>query len=306
MAVYITAAGAYLPGEPVANDEIDSRLGSLGEGSERIRRRMLEANGIRTRHYALAEGGHLTMLNEEIAANAVAAALKERGTTIDEVGMMAVATTQPDLPVPGFRVDGPWPPRRRTDGTPLGWRGLLLGNCGARERSRWPCGRASIDWEWPSLPNWFHAPLLPSVFRARRRRRAGSPSMPSSFGGCCPTAAAPSSSKIDPGQKGSPSASIGRTSDPTPIATRCACMPASPRRPGSPREPPGRTRRRLRRPMRPECSTCARTSRSSTTSLPWGSRNTSPWSGQASSIPTGSIIFSATTAPSTSTATSSS
>ncbi|HUP18204.1 MAG TPA: 3-oxoacyl-[acyl-carrier-protein] synthase III C-terminal domain-containing protein [Acidimicrobiia bacterium] len=102
MAVYITAAGAFLPGEPVANDDIDSRLGPLGEGSERIRRRMLEANGIRTRHYALAEGGHLTMLNEEIASNAVEAALKERGTNIDEVGMMAVATTQPDLPVPGF------------------------------------------------------------------------------------------------------------------------------------------------------------------------------------------------------------
>ena len=102
MAVFITAAGAHLPGLPVSNDEIDSRLGSLGEGSERIRRRMLEANGIRTRHYALGEGGHLTMLNEEIAANAVAAALDQRRIGIDQVGMMAVATTQPDLPVPGF------------------------------------------------------------------------------------------------------------------------------------------------------------------------------------------------------------
>jgi 3-oxoacyl-[acyl-carrier-protein] synthase-3 len=63
---------------------------------------MLAANGIATRHYALADGGHLTMLNEQIAANAVEAALKERGISIDEVGMMAAATTQPDLPVPGF------------------------------------------------------------------------------------------------------------------------------------------------------------------------------------------------------------
>ena len=102
MAVYITAAGAFLPGEPVANHEIDARLGSLGEGSERLRRRMLEANGIHTRHYALAEGGRLTMLNEEIAANAVEAALKDRGIDMDEVGILAVATTQPDLPVPGF------------------------------------------------------------------------------------------------------------------------------------------------------------------------------------------------------------
>ena len=102
MAVYITAAGAYLPGAPVGNDEIDSRLGSLGDGSERIRRRMLEANGIRSRHYALGEGGRLTMLNEEIAANAVMAALDSRGIPIEEVGMLAVATSQADLPVPGF------------------------------------------------------------------------------------------------------------------------------------------------------------------------------------------------------------
>jgi 3-oxoacyl-[acyl-carrier-protein] synthase-3 len=102
MPVYITAAGVHLPGPPLSNDEIDSRLGSLGEGSERIRRRMLEANGIRTRHYALGEGGRPTMLNEEIAARAVQAALENRGIPIEEVGMMAVATSQGDLPVPGF------------------------------------------------------------------------------------------------------------------------------------------------------------------------------------------------------------
>ena len=99
---YITAAGAFLPGDPVTNDEIESRLGSLGADSERIKHRMLQANGIVTRHYAMADGGRVTMLNEEIAAAAVTEALKERGLSVDEVGMMAVATTQPDLPVPGF------------------------------------------------------------------------------------------------------------------------------------------------------------------------------------------------------------
>ncbi|MGH8926290.1 MAG: 3-oxoacyl-[acyl-carrier-protein] synthase III C-terminal domain-containing protein [Acidimicrobiia bacterium] len=99
---YITAAGSYLPGEPIGNDEIDLHLGALPEGSRRIRERMLEANGIRTRHYALDRTGTLTMLNEEIAAAAVTDALARRQVGIDEVDMLAVATTQPDLPVPGF------------------------------------------------------------------------------------------------------------------------------------------------------------------------------------------------------------
>ena len=42
------------------------------------------------------------MLNEELAAGAVAAALKDRGLAIDEVGMLAAGTTQGDLLVPGF------------------------------------------------------------------------------------------------------------------------------------------------------------------------------------------------------------
>jgi 3-oxoacyl-[acyl-carrier-protein] synthase-3 len=99
---YITAAGSFLPGDPVDNQSIDLHLGSLPDGSRRVRDRMLEANGIRTRHYALDAQGQLTMLNEEIAAAAIRSALSSRGMSINQVGMMAVATTQPDLPVPGF------------------------------------------------------------------------------------------------------------------------------------------------------------------------------------------------------------
>jgi len=99
---YITAAGSFLPGDPVDNESIDLHLGRLPDGSRRVRDRMLEANGIRTRHYALDANGRITMLNEEIAAAAISDALRRRGTTINQVEMLAVATTQPDLPVPGF------------------------------------------------------------------------------------------------------------------------------------------------------------------------------------------------------------
>lgn len=99
---YITAAGSYLPGDPVTNNEIDLHLGALPDGSRRVRERMLEANGIRTRHYALDRTGAVTMLNEQIAASAISDVLAKRNAGFDQVDMLAVATTQPDLPVPGF------------------------------------------------------------------------------------------------------------------------------------------------------------------------------------------------------------
>lgn len=102
IAAYITATGSFLPGDPVDNESIDLHLGALPDGSRRVRERMLEANGIRTRHYALNSQGELTMLNEEIAAAAIQRALSSRGVSMSQVGMMAVATTQPDMPVPGF------------------------------------------------------------------------------------------------------------------------------------------------------------------------------------------------------------
>ncbi len=84
--VYLTATGTYLPGEP-----------QTVEPDGPLARRVLAANGIRTRHYA-APGE----LNEQLAAEAVERALKHRGIGLHEVGMLATGTTLPDLRVPGF------------------------------------------------------------------------------------------------------------------------------------------------------------------------------------------------------------
>lgn len=102
MNAYITAAGAYLPGPPVGNDEIAARLGGVDERGDRIRRRILAANGIAKRHYALDAQGRTTELNEELAANALNAALGDRGLGAADLDMLATATTQGDLLVPGF------------------------------------------------------------------------------------------------------------------------------------------------------------------------------------------------------------
>ncbi|WP_448003056.1 3-oxoacyl-[acyl-carrier-protein] synthase III C-terminal domain-containing protein [Agromyces bauzanensis] len=99
---YLTGFGRYLPGEPVDNDGIAARLGGNDPVTERIRRRVLDANGIRQRHYALDEHGEPTELNEELAVKAVRAALDDRGIGADDVRMLACATTIGDVLVPGF------------------------------------------------------------------------------------------------------------------------------------------------------------------------------------------------------------
>ncbi|MGD7705693.1 3-oxoacyl-[acyl-carrier-protein] synthase III C-terminal domain-containing protein [Microlunatus sp. Y2014] len=99
---YITGLGSYLPGEPVDNDAIADRLGGVGPGGDRIKNRILDSNGIRQRHYALDADGETTELNEELAVKALQAALADRGIGAADLGMLACATTQGDLLIPGF------------------------------------------------------------------------------------------------------------------------------------------------------------------------------------------------------------
>lgn len=99
---YLTGFGSYLPGAPVDNDQIVTRLGGSDAVTDRIRRRVLDANGIRQRHYALDERGEPTELNEELAVKALRAALDDRGLDASDLRMLACATTMGDVLVPGF------------------------------------------------------------------------------------------------------------------------------------------------------------------------------------------------------------
>ncbi len=99
---YITGVGAYLPGEPVGNDELAVRFGDGTRQDAAVRRRVLAANGIRTRHYALDEKLTTLELNEELAATAAGRALADRGLAPEAVRMLAAGTTQGDVLVPGF------------------------------------------------------------------------------------------------------------------------------------------------------------------------------------------------------------
>jgi 3-oxoacyl-[acyl-carrier-protein] synthase III len=100
--VYITGTGAFLPGDPVDNEQLSARFAADTPRAVKLLSRTLAANGIKTRHYAVDDSGMTLMLNEELAAEAARRALADRGLGPHQVGMLATGTTQGDLLVPGF------------------------------------------------------------------------------------------------------------------------------------------------------------------------------------------------------------
>lgn len=100
--VYITATGSYLPNEPVANEEMERFLGLINETPSRTKDIFLRKNGIKTRHYALDKQQNSTHKAYQMAAQAVKNCIAISSLDIKEVEMLSAATTQSDLPVPGF------------------------------------------------------------------------------------------------------------------------------------------------------------------------------------------------------------
>jgi 3-oxoacyl-[acyl-carrier-protein] synthase-3 len=99
---YITSVGQFLPGLPVTNDRIEARLGRVGTKPSALRERVLRQNKIETRYYALDEQQRTTHTNAQMAANAVRDAIALGTLDLEEVRLLVAATSQGDLPLPGF------------------------------------------------------------------------------------------------------------------------------------------------------------------------------------------------------------
>ncbi len=102
MQAYITSLGKFLPGSPVENDSMEEFLGVINGKASRVRQRILKQNGIQARHYAIDREQHTLYSNAAMAAHAVRNALERAGLELDEVDFLAAATSQGDLPLPGF------------------------------------------------------------------------------------------------------------------------------------------------------------------------------------------------------------
>jgi 3-oxoacyl-[acyl-carrier-protein] synthase-3 len=94
--------GAFLPGPPVANHEVEDILGRIHGRPSRLGPRVLRSNGILTRHYALDAGQRTTHQNSDLAVEAARRCLSRASLDQDAVDMLAVGSTQGDLPLPGL------------------------------------------------------------------------------------------------------------------------------------------------------------------------------------------------------------
>lgn len=100
--VFVTSTGAFLPGPPVSNAEIEDLLGYVEGKKSRLKNRILKANGIKTRHYAIDKNHHTTYSNTAMGVCAARQCMQMSSLPINRIGMLSCATTQGDLVIPGF------------------------------------------------------------------------------------------------------------------------------------------------------------------------------------------------------------
>ena len=102
MTVYITSTGSFLPGPAITVDQVENVLGAVNGKPSSLRVQIQKANKIETRHYAIDEQQQTTHSNTEMATNAAEQCLDRGFVHREKIGMLAVASTQGDLPAPGM------------------------------------------------------------------------------------------------------------------------------------------------------------------------------------------------------------
>ncbi|MEJ2042222.1 MAG: beta-ketoacyl-ACP synthase III [Reinekea sp.] len=100
--VYINSTGHYLPGPPIDNGQIENILGLVHGKPSKLKSRILRANGIKTRHYALNDRHETTVLNETMAVLCARDCIEKSAVDMRKVSMLACATSQGDMVLPGF------------------------------------------------------------------------------------------------------------------------------------------------------------------------------------------------------------
>jgi 3-oxoacyl-[acyl-carrier-protein] synthase-3 len=100
--VYVTATGAFFPGEPVDNDRIDEFVAPLNGTSSRLKRRILAENGIEQRYYATGPDGETRFGAATMAAAAIRDCLAGAGVALADVDLLCTGTSGGDATLPGF------------------------------------------------------------------------------------------------------------------------------------------------------------------------------------------------------------
>ncbi len=102
MAVYITDLAAFLPNDPVANDQMEQVLGMVNQLPSRTRRIILRNNRIETRYYAIdPQTGRTTHSNARLTAEAIRRLQPFPGFSVEDIECLGCGTSSPDQIMPG-------------------------------------------------------------------------------------------------------------------------------------------------------------------------------------------------------------
>jgi 3-oxoacyl-[acyl-carrier-protein] synthase-3 len=106
--VYITKTAAYLPNQPVGNDEIEEYMGLIDGKKSRAKNIVLRNNGIKTRYYALTKDGKATHTNADLVAHSIKELFKDSDAVIEDMDLLCCGTSSPDqmMPAHGVMVHG--------------------------------------------------------------------------------------------------------------------------------------------------------------------------------------------------------
>ncbi|MEZ4631382.1 MAG: beta-ketoacyl synthase N-terminal-like domain-containing protein [Deinococcales bacterium] len=96
---YITRTGSFLPGKAIDNEGIGRYLGKM-LGEAKVRQKILKANGIKSRHYALDEQQNITHSTYELAAKAVEDCLSQSAGV--KADYLSAGSTHTPLLAPGL------------------------------------------------------------------------------------------------------------------------------------------------------------------------------------------------------------
>jgi len=102
MEVYINDIAAFLPNEPVSNEEIEQVLGKIHNIPSRIKNRVLKSNGIEKRYYAIdRKTGKLNYTNAQLTAEAVRRLKPYENFSVNDIQCLCCGTSMADLILPG-------------------------------------------------------------------------------------------------------------------------------------------------------------------------------------------------------------
>lgn len=106
---YITGLGAFLPNEPVDNENIENVLGMVNGKPSRAKKLILKNNGIHTRYYAIdSKTGKQTHNNAQLTAQAIRVLSRNANFPLEELECLVCGTSTADqlFPAHGQMVHG--------------------------------------------------------------------------------------------------------------------------------------------------------------------------------------------------------